>query len=143
MGIPFKQYLYGAITFATVLMVLLNVWVFRTSDTALQEFFAITVYFAFLVWACGQLWLIRAREREQARKPVTAAAVASDEPPLGEASLSFAQTYLNMGENINTVCAMIEPRYADWSASRREAFRAGVFKALQERTPKPEEGEPA
>lgn len=143
MGIPFKQYLYGAITFATVLMVLLNVWVFRTSDTALQEFIAITLYFAFLVWACGQLWLIRVREREQARNPLKAGGAATDEFQLGEASLSFAQTYLNLGENVDTVCAMIEPRYADWSATRREAFRAGLFAALQERPPKPGEGEPA
>ena len=65
MGIPFKQYVYGAIVFSTVLIGLLHVWIFGSPDTAIWEFAALSIYFSFLAWAGGQLWLIRARARRE------------------------------------------------------------------------------
>jgi len=137
MGIPFKQYLYGAIVFATVLIVLLNVLIFRTSDTAMQEFGALTLYFSFLVWAGGQLWLIHIRERQKAVAPSL-----TEETGLEETALSSAETYMELGEGIDTVCAMVEPRFADWDPSQRASFRLSLMTALQERRSKPRaEGE--
>jgi hypothetical protein len=140
MGIPFKQYLYGAIVFTTVLFVFLNIWVFQTPNTAMQEFCALAVYFSFLAWAGGQLWLIHTRERQQALKP----AGYGMEIPLEESALSSAETYLRLGEGIDTVCAMVEPHFPDWTPGERASFRERLMAALQERRPKqPEEGESA
>jgi hypothetical protein len=146
MGIPFKQYLYGAIAFSTVLIILLNALIFRTSDTAMQEFCALTLYFSFLAWAGGQLWLIHVRERQQGLKPAgegTARSLTA-EIQLQETALSSAETYLGLGESIDTICAMVEPRFADWDPSERESFRQSLMRTLQERRPKPmAEGESA
>jgi hypothetical protein len=146
MGIPFKQYLYGAVVFATVLIVLLNAWVFQTSDTAMQEFCALTLYFSFLAWAGGQIWLIHIRERQQPVKPAGDGSDASlsAEFPLEEAALRSAETYLSLGERIDTVCAMVEPRFADWSPAERASFRESLMTMVQERRTKAqEEGESA
>ncbi len=146
MGIPFKQYLYGAIVFATVLIVLLNFFIFQTPETAMQEFCALTIYFSFLAWAGGQLWVIHLRERQQALKPAGAGTAhsLSAETPLEETALNSAETYLSLGENIDTVCAMVEPRFVDWNPNERESFRHSLITTLQERRPKPqEEGESA
>jgi hypothetical protein len=48
MGIPFKQYLYGAIVFSTAPIVLLHVRIFGSPDTAILEFAALSIYFSFL-----------------------------------------------------------------------------------------------
>jgi hypothetical protein len=145
MGIPFKQYLYGGIVFATVLIVLLNVLIFQTSDTAMQEFCAFTIYFSFVAWAGGQLWSIRMQEQQQAKNPPGAGTVpfSPEEIPLEETALSLAETYLKLGETIDTVCSMVEPRFADWNLSQRASFRERLMTALQERRSSPEEGEPA
>jgi hypothetical protein len=145
MGIPFKQYLYGAIAFASVLIVLLNVLIFRTPDTAMQEFGALTLYFSFLAWAGGQLWLIRIRE-QQALKPAgdSLAPSLTAETGLEEIALSSADTYMKLGEGIDTVCAMVEPRFADWDPGQRALYRQSLMAALQGRRSKPrEEGESA
>jgi hypothetical protein len=145
MGIPFKQYLYGALCFATVLIVMLNVLIFQTPDTAMQEFFALTLYFSFVAWAGGQLLSIRLREQRQARNPVGSGPVPSltEDIRLEEAALSLAETHLKLGETIDTICSMVEPRFADWNPSQRASFRERLMTALQERRSNPQEGEPA
>jgi hypothetical protein len=141
MGIPFKQYLYGAIVFSTVLIGLLHFWIFGSPETAMQEFGVLSFYFSFVVWAGGQLWLIRIRERSESKNPV------ADGPDsntrLDETALLSAETYLDMGETIDTVCAMVEPRFPDWNRSRREQFRMDLMAAVQERRLKAQDREPA
>lgn len=139
MGIPFKQWLLGAITFATVLMGLLKIWIYQTPETGMQEFCAWSLYFSFLAWAGGQLWLVRIREKEQARKQANSGG-SGEEFQLPEAALNSAETYFQLGENIDTVCAMVEPRYTDWTPARRGEFRDQLLKTIQERRAKPEEG---
>jgi hypothetical protein len=136
MGIPFKQWLLGAITFATVLMGLLKIWIYQTPETGMQEFCSWSLYFSFLAWAGGQLLLIWLRVKEQARKEASGA---GENIELSESALSSAETYFQLGENIDTVCAMVEPRYADWSLERRGEFREGLLKSIQDRRGKREE----
>jgi hypothetical protein len=139
MGIPLKQYLYGAIVFATVLIVLLNYLIFQTPETAIQQFGAITLYFVFVSWTCGKLWSIRTLERlEAGRIPVSIADIRLEEP-----ALSLAETYLNLGESIDTVCAMVEPRFADWTPGQRASFREALLVVVQERRSKHAGGEQA
>ncbi len=58
---------------------------------------------------------------------------------LSESALSSAETYFQLGENIDTVCAMVEPKYADWSLERRGEYREWLLKSIQDRRGKREE----
>lgn len=126
-------------------MILLNVWIFETPDTAMQEFCALAIYFSFVTWAGGQLLSIHMQEKQQAKKPKGAgtAPASAEENPLEETALSSAEMYLRLGEAIDTVCSMIEPRFADWNPSQRASFRERLMTALQERRSSRQEGEPA
>ena len=136
MGIPLKQYLLGGITFATVLMILLHFWIFGTPETGMLEFGALTIYLALVTFLGGQIWLIRLRAEAQAAK--NGAAIAPlGEIRLEESALSSAEVYLSLGESLDTVCAVIDPRYPDAAPAWREAFRECLMKALRDRRPNP------
>ena len=64
MGISYKHFLYGAITFVSLLMALLKVSYFQTTGRGPMEFYFGFLFLAFLAWAGGQLWQIHTRERE-------------------------------------------------------------------------------
>ena len=64
MGISYKHFLYGAITFVSLLMALLKLSYFQAAVAGPMEFYFGFLFLAFLAWAGGQLWQIYTRERE-------------------------------------------------------------------------------
>jgi hypothetical protein len=84
----------------------------------------------------GQLREIHAKDAAAGRDALEAALppvpLSHDRRPTEELLVS-AETYLGIGESIDTVCQVIEPRYRDWSSSDKLAFRRSLRAALEER----------
>jgi hypothetical protein len=144
-GISYKYFLYGAITFTSLLMALRRIGLFGASRGAPAEFFYITLYIAFLAFVVGQLWLIHQREQTPG-EPTDGKALdflLGEEDRPSEDALISAEIYLDIGENLETVCMYVNPRYRDWDPSRRQAFRQSLRAALDERRGKTPGNEPA
>ena len=135
MEISYKHFLYGALTFASLLIAFLKVGAFGTLGRGPMGFILGVLYVAFLIWAVGQLWTIHSRKGQEAEWQVEggAGSLLSDEDRPDEDALIAAETYLSMGENIETVCMFVNPRYQDWEPSRRMAFRRGLSAVLEQR----------
>jgi hypothetical protein len=50
-----------------------------------------------------------------------------------EETLFAAETYVSMGENLETVCQFVNPKYRDWDSSKKLAFRQSLNALLAER----------
>ena len=133
MGLSDKHFLYGALTFTSLLAALLKVGAFDASVSPPMAFCFGVLYFAFIVWAGGQLWTIRSREQQSGLPESDGMDVplAEDDQP-SEETLFAAKTYLSMGENLDTVCMFVNPKYRDWDSSRKLAFRQGLNALLSE-----------
>lgn len=145
MGISYKHFLYGAITFATLLAAFFKIGVFRTTSSGPTEFFWGFLYLVFIGWAGGQLWLIRSRVKpeETESKIGAASSLMRPEDQPGEDTLMSAEVYLSMGESLDTVCAFVNPKYQDWDSSEKLIFRQHLKAALDQRrttAPGPEAG---
>jgi hypothetical protein len=134
MGISYKHFLYGAITFVSLLMALLKISYFQTTGRGPMEFYFGVLFLTFLAWAGGQLWQIHTREEEAKWSPGSGEAVSlpeQDRPD--EDTLIAAETYLNMGESLDMVCQFVNARYRDWDAPKKLAYRQGLRTVLDER----------
>src|SRR2546427_760372 len=128
MGISYKHFLYGAVTFTSLLAALLKVGLFGTAIGGFRAFFFTMLYFAFLAWAIGELWKIHSRKRlkaESANDDGAGLALLEEDRP-SEDALVAAETYLSLGEELDTVCMFVNPKYRGWDISRRQAFRRGL-----------------
>jgi len=108
-------------------------------------FYCGVMYVTFLIWAVGQLRAIQERENEEKLllPGGGAAFFAAAENRPDEVALAAAETYLSVGESLETICRFIEPRYADWTPTEKQAYRQGLRAALDERRsipPLPEQG---
>jgi hypothetical protein len=141
-----KHLIYGALTFVSLLGAILKVTYFAEPGRTAIAFYCGVMYIVFLLWAVGQLRAINEREHEEkALLPGGAAAFfESSAIRPDESALIAAETYLSVGESLETICRFIEPRYADWTPSERQAYRLGLRAALDERRsipPLPEQQE--
>jgi hypothetical protein len=146
MGFTRKHYIYGAVTFVSLLGAMLKVSFFSEPGRTPLAFYSGVMYVIFLVWAVGQLRAIQQRENEEKEllpNGSTAFFNAVQNRP-GEDALISAETYLSVGESLETICRFVEPRYSEWSPSERLAYRQGLRDALDERRsipPVPEQPE--
>ena len=135
MGLSYKHFLYGAVTFTSLLAALLKIGVFGAAVNPPMAFYFSVLYFAFLAWAVGQIWTIRSRQQQQLESPPDGgmdAPLAGENRP-NDDTLFAAETYLSMGESLDTVCRFVNPKYEDWDPSRKQAFRQGLSALLTER----------
>ncbi|HTM49363.1 MAG TPA: hypothetical protein VL285_11795 [Bryobacteraceae bacterium] len=131
-GFSYKHFLYGAVTFASLLAALFKVGVFGDSVSPPMAFVFAIFYLAFMAWAIGQLYKIHTA-KEQPAAPFSAdVSMAGEEMP-GEETLLAAETYVGMGEDLDTVCLFVNPKYRDWDASRKLAYKQGLRTLLNER----------
>jgi len=135
MGLTRKHWIYGALTFVSLLAAILKVTYFDDPDRQWMAFFSALLYISFVVWAVSELRAIHAREREEQEPlpPGAAAFFQSLENRPDDDALISAETYLSLGESLETICRYVEPRYGDWSPSERQAYRHGLRAALDER----------
>ncbi len=134
MGVSYKHFLYGAITFVSLLAAILKLSYFQDTGRGLMEFYFGIMLLAFLGWAGGQLWTIHSREREQTESVEGGASVSlADENRPDEDALVAAETYLSLGESLDTVCMFVNAKYRDWEPAERQAFRQGLKAVLDER----------
>jgi len=140
-----KHLIYGAITFVSLLGAILKVTYFAEPGRSAIGFYCAIMYVTFLVWAVAQLRAIHERETEEKELlpggPAVFFAAAGNRPD--EAALLSAETYLSVGESLETICRFIEPRYMDWTSTEKQAYRHGLRAALDERRsipPLPEQG---
>jgi acetyl esterase len=134
MGLSYKHLLYGAITFISLLTALLVKGAFGTAVSAWTLFYFTVFYFIFLAWAGGQLWTIHSREqRDFESEPggIDIPLPEADRP--NEETLLAAETYLGMGENLETICQFVNPQYRNWDPSQKSAFRQNLNALLAER----------
>ena len=134
MGVSYKHFLYGAITFVSLLAALLKISYFQDTGRGPMSFYFGFLFFAFLAWAVGQLWTIHSREKEQTEWAEKGAgfSLAKENRP-NEETLVAAETYLSMGESLDTVCMFVNAKYSDWEPPQRQAFRQGLKAVLDER----------
>src|SRR5262245_5944462 len=126
MEFSYKHVLYGTITFASLLMALLKIGLFGNAISPPMAFFCGITYFVFVAWAAGQLYKMHTGEaREELDRTEIAAPLAAEETP-DEETLFAAETYLSLGEDLDTVCKFVNPRYAEWDGSRKLAYRQGL-----------------
>src|SRR5258708_31640204 len=112
MGISYKHFLYGVITFVTLLMALLKITYFQTTGRGPMEFYFGILFLAFLTWAGGQLWQIHTREQEAEWIGAKGAEVSlAEENRPDEETLIAAETYLSMGATLDTVCMFVNSKY--------------------------------
>jgi len=133
MGVSYKHFLYGAITFVCLLAALLKISYFENTGRGPMKFYFGFLFFAFLAWAGGQLWTIHSREKEQAEGAERGAGFLAEENRPDEETLIAAETYLSMGESLDTVCMFVNAKYRDWEPAERQAFRQGLKAVLDER----------
>ena len=135
MKITYKHFLYGALIFVSLLAAILKIGYVNTPGRGPVEFNWGILYFAFVALVAGQLWKIHSREREQAEPGSSedAGQPLSAEDPPSEETLRAAETYLSLGESLETVCRFVNPKYQDWDRSRREAYRRGLGAILEAR----------
>src|SRR5947207_14648531 len=100
MGVSYKHFLYGAITFVSLLAALLKISYFQDTGRGPMRFYFGFLFFAFLAWAVGQLWTIHSREKEQAGWAEGGSTLAEENRP-NEETLVAAETYLSMGESLD------------------------------------------
>ena len=133
-GLSYKHFLYGAITFTSLLAALLKIGVFGAAVSVPMAFCFIVLHFAFLAWAVGQIWTIRSRRQqlESASDGGTDAPLAGKNRP-NDDTLFSAETYLSLGESMDTVCRFVNPKYEDWDPSKKLAFRQSLSALLTER----------
>ena len=113
----------------------------------LQMYFGIG-YLVFLGFVVGQFLAARPRARRKGHAAtatfgVTFGSNPSDfsvdwmvgKPPAGEISESFeiddsklgiARAYMESGQSLDSICALINPEYRNWSAERQRAFQADL-----------------
>jgi len=135
MGISYKHFLYGAITFVSLLMALLKVSYSGTTGRSPMEFYLGILFLAFLVWAGGQLWEIHKKEQEMSGwtgREGGQPSLPEDSRP-DEDALIAAETYLSMGENLDTVCMFVNANYRDWEPGRKQQYRQGLRAVLDQR----------
>ena len=135
MGLTRKHLIYGALTFVSLLGAILKVTYFSEPGRQFLGFYCGLMYLSFVVWVILQLRAIREREREE-QEPLPAGAADyfhSLENRPDEDALISAETYLSLGESLDTICRYVEPKYADWSPAERQAYRQGLRAALDER----------
>jgi hypothetical protein len=131
-GLSYKHFLYGAVTFASLLAALLKVGVFGDSVSPPMAFLFGIFYLAFVVWAIGQLYKIHTAEENPAAPRSTGVSMAAEDVP-DEETLFAAATYVSLGEDLDTVCMFVNPRYRDWDSSRKLAYKQGLSTLLSER----------
>src|SRR5262249_4573043 len=132
MRISFKHFLWAAITFTTVLALALK-FAGAAGPVSPMRVVIGFLYVIFVMWASGQLLLIRLKEQKELAAPPTDDVASPLACPLDEVALSLAETYLSLGENIDTVCTFVDARYRDWGPARRATFRQELTDALSER----------
>ena len=144
MKISYKHFLYGALTFVSLLAAILKIGNVNTRGQSPVEFHWGILYFAFVALVAGQLWKIHSREREETGPGSSEGAdsLLSAEDPPSEETLRAAETYLSLGESLETVCRFVNPKYQDWDRSRREAYRRGLGAVLEARRMKSTGAEP-
>ncbi len=82
----------------------------------------------------GQLWTIHSREKEQTEWAEKGAGFSlAEENRPNEETLVAAETYLSMGESLDTVCMFVNAKYSDWEPPQRQAFRQELKAVLDER----------
>jgi len=138
LGVPRKHLIYGGLTFFSVLGAIMKVTVLDGPGSGFLTWYLGFLYLVFVAWAIGELRKIQRREQEERAAPpegVAAASLSLMNPPAEEALIS-AETYLSLGESLDTVCQFVEPRYRDWSASEKQAFRSQLRAAIDERRAK-------
>ena len=138
MGFTRKHLIYGAITFVSLLGAILKVTVLNDPSKRLLTLYCLALYVVFLFWAIGQLRAVRERDREESEPPTAEALDFFGSPEIRpkEAALISAETYLGMGESLETICRFVEPRYADWTPPQRRLYAQGLRAALNERRSK-------
>jgi len=130
-----KHVIYGALTFVSLLGAILKVTYFSLPGKQWLGFYAGALYVCFVVWVISELRSIHEIEREE-HEPLPAGMAdyfQSLENRPDEDTLMSAETYLSVGESLETICRFVEPQYTDWSASERQAYRRGLRAALDER----------
>jgi hypothetical protein len=132
MGLSYKHFLYGAVTFTTLLAALFKIGLFDGAISGLMALFLGVLYFGFMVWAIAELWTIHKSEPEQLEVAGPQVSLSGEDRP-DEDALTTAKTYLSLGESLDTVCAFVNPKYQDWDLPKRAAFRQGLNALLAER----------
>jgi hypothetical protein len=95
MGLSYKHFLYGAVTFTSLLAAMLRIGVLGASVSPPMAFYFGVLYFAFIAWAAGQLWKIHSQQ-QQSELPENGGMdvpLAEDDRP-SEETLFAAKTYL-------------------------------------------------
>ena len=134
MGVSYKHFLYGAITFVSLLAALLKISYFQNTGRGPMAFYFGVLFLAFLAWAGGQLWTIHSREKEQTEWAESGAGFSlAEENRPDEDTLIAAETYLSLGESLDTVCLFVNAKYRDWDPPQRQMFRQGLRAVLDER----------
>jgi hypothetical protein len=135
MGFTRKHLIYGALTFVSLLGAILKLTYFQAPGRGPLGFYAFLMYLSFLVWVAGQLRAIHEEEREESA-PLPAGGddfFHSAEIRPDDEALTAAEMYVSLGENMETICRFVEPRYEEWTPSERRAYRQGLRAALDER----------
>jgi hypothetical protein len=134
MGFTRKHYLYGALTFVSLIAAFAKVTYFAEPGRRALEFYLGVMYITFIAWDIGQLRAISAREQNDADKlPEGDDLFQSPEVRPTEDAMISAETYLSVGENIDTVCRFVEPRYSDWTPAERQRYRQALKAAIEDR----------
>src|SRR5439155_14967568 len=133
MGVSYKHFLYGAITFVSLLAALLKISYFQDTGRGPMSFYFGFLFLAFLAWAVGQLWTIHSREKEQTEWAEKGAGFLAEENRPDEETLIAAETYLSMGESLDTVCMFVNAKYREWELPRKQAYRQALRAVLDER----------
>ena len=129
-GIPRKHWIYAALTFFSLLGAITKVAVLDPLGYKGLTWYLGFLYAIFLLWAIGELRKIESKEEEERDSRFESAAQVS--PPT-EDELMSAETYLELGESLETVCMTVAPRYRDWSPSEKQSFRNQLKAAVEER----------
>ena len=130
MGIPRKHWIYGSLTFISLLGAILKLTVLDQLGYRLLTFYLGFLYVMFVAWAVAQLRMIHQREQDDV---VEACESASQVRQPTEDEVKSAETYLNLGEKLDTVCEFVEPRYREWKPAEKQAFRNQLRAAVEER----------
>jgi hypothetical protein len=130
LDIPRKHWIYGALTFVSLLGAILKVTVLDDLGYGIVTWYLGFLYVMFVAWSVAQLRMIHQREQDESAAP--SEAMAPVRPPT-EDELRSAATYLDLGESLETVCQFVEPHYREWKPAEKQAFRSQLRAAIDER----------
>ena len=148
--------LYSAIALVTGFIFYFFVKLPHDPNRAFLEVFFGVGYLVFMLFAVGQVFALKSRRRAHGanrRAVTTEFSFQFGAPPAGgsgpqvrmefsvpeledkvdDAALDKAESYLAIGEGLETICRHINPRFADWRRPQQEAYKAYLQKALEVR----------